>query len=138
MRRNPGQEVFGQITDRSAYRPQHFAFVGQLDAVSYRQKCLEARCLVSHAGMGSIITALDLSKPIVIVPRRGHLQETRNDHQYSTAREFRGKPGIFLAEDETRLDEAMAQALSPAAQGGASATFAQDRLITFLAGLARG
>lgn len=136
--RNPGLEVFGQITDRSAYRPQHFAFVGQLDAASYRQKCLEARCLVSHAGMGSIITALDLSKPIVILPRRGHLQETRNDHQYATAREFRDKPGIFLAEDESHLDAAMARALSPEGKGGANAPFAQDRLIRFLADMARG
>lgn len=134
--RHPEAEVFGQITDRSGHRPQHFAFVGTLDAQAYRRKCEEANCLVSHAGMGSIITAMDLGKPIVILPRRGHLQETRNDHQYATAREFRGKPGIFLAEDETGLDEAMAQALSPLAQGGASAPFAQERLIRFLADLA--
>ena len=136
---HPEAEVFGQITERSAHRPAHFAFVGTLDAPAYQAKCAEAALLVSHAGMGSILTALDLGKPIVILPRRGHLKETRNDHQFATAREFRDKPGIFLAEDETGLAAALDRALAPGAGAGAAApAFAEGRLIRFLAGLARG
>ena len=135
---NPGREVFGQITDHGSYRPQNFASTGQMDAQAYQQKCLEAECLVSHAGMGSILTALDLAKPIVIMPRRGHLKETRNDHQFSTAREFRGKPGIFVADDVAVLAEALGSALTTRAGEGAAPRFAQDRLIRFLAALAQG
>lgn len=131
--RAPGAQVFAQITERAEYQPKHLEWVAQLDQAAYRRKCLEATCLISHAGMGSIITALELGKPIVVMPRRGHLQETRNDHQWSTVREFRGKPGIFVADDETTLDAEIQKALLPRHEDERPFLhFAQDRLISFL------
>ena len=135
----PGARVFAQVTERAKYQPKHLESVAQLDAAAYRRKCLEASCLVSHAGMGSIITALELGKPIVVMPRRGHLQETRNDHQWSTVREFRGKPGIFVADDEAMLGAGIDSALiSHREGGGVIVHFAQDRLISFLAEALKG
>ena len=91
------------------------------------------------AKAGALVMVLDLGKAIVVMPRRGHLKETRNDHQFSTAREFRGKPGIFVADDETGLDAALDAALAPGGGAGGSAPpFAQERLIRFLAKQARG
>ena len=55
--------------------------------------------------MGSIITALEVGKPIVILPRREHLNETRNDHQLASANQFSSRPGIIVALDETQLAE---------------------------------
>lgn len=96
-----GAEVFAQGAGR--YRPRHFALVERLDPDSYRARVEAADFLVAHAGMGSIITALDCGKPIVIMPRRGHLHETRNDHQWATARQLASVPGIRVAEDERAL-----------------------------------
>jgi UDP-N-acetylglucosamine transferase subunit ALG13 len=46
------------------------------------RNCVEAASLViTHAGMGSIITALELGKRIIVMPRRASLGEHRNDHQ---------------------------------------------------------
>jgi UDP-N-acetylglucosamine transferase subunit ALG13 len=137
--RTPGAQVFAQITERAAYQPKHLQWVAQLDQAAYRRKCLEASCLISHAGMGSIITALELGKPIVVMPRRGHLHETRNDHQWSTVREFRGKPGIFVADDETVLDAEIENALLPRRdEDRPFLHFAQDRLISFLSAALKG
>ena len=113
--------LFGQITDPrpGAYRPRNFEWVSRLAPLEYDRRFAEADLIVSHAGMGSIITALHRGKPIVVMPRRGHLRETRNDHQFMTVRMLSGRPGIHVAEDETRLpailDAALAALAGPAA-----------------------
>ena len=61
--------------------------------------------IVAHAGMGSILTALEYGKPILVMPRRGDLRETRNDHQVATAQRFRGLPHVAVAFDEQELVE---------------------------------
>ena len=102
-----GAEVFGQITDRAAYQPVNFPATGNLGVSDYQARCAEADFLVAHAGMGSILTALQLGKPIVVLPRRGHLKETRNDHQYATAERLGTRPGITVALSEADLPAAL-------------------------------
>jgi UDP-N-acetylglucosamine transferase subunit ALG13 len=128
------QDLFGQITSNGTYKPEHFKWVPYLDPASFNLHMARARLIVAHAGMGSIITAMDLNKPIVIMPRRGHLNETRNDHQYASAKKFVGKPGIFVAENETQIASTIEQALSAASSVVAqtASPFAQPQLLDFL------
>ncbi|MGI2170510.1 glycosyltransferase [Shewanella sp. MF05960] len=60
-------------------------------------------CIVSHAGMGSIITALEYKKPIILLPRELRYSEHRNDHQLSTVQSFSNTAGIYVALDESEL-----------------------------------
>jgi len=53
--------------------------------------------------VGSILTARDLRKPIVVLPRRAHLGEHRNDHQWATVKHLSQDVGIVVAEDEDAL-----------------------------------
>jgi UDP-N-acetylglucosamine transferase subunit ALG13 len=53
--------------------------------------------------MGSILMALQYGKPIVVMPRRGELRETRNDHQVATAIRFKSLGKIAVAMDEQEL-----------------------------------
>ena len=62
-----------------------------------------AELIVSHAGMGAILSAGMLAKPLIVMPRRHALGEHRNDHQMATARRFEGRPGIYIAWDEDEL-----------------------------------
>lgn len=96
-------DVLGQVTAHAGYQPKSIRTVTTLDPIGYQRVFREAEFVISHAGMGSIITALTLKKPIVILPRRGHLHETRNDHQFATLQRFRDKPGILAAEEEAVL-----------------------------------
>jgi len=57
----------------------------------------DARIVVSHAGIGSIMAARSAERPIVLVPRRAVLGEHRNDHQLATAAAFEGKSGLRVA-----------------------------------------
>jgi UDP-N-acetylglucosamine transferase subunit ALG13 len=63
--------------------------------------------------MGSIITALEYGKPIIVMPRRGDLRETRNDHQIATAMRLMKRGGITVALNETELIEKLDQIESP-------------------------
>lgn len=99
------------------YRPQHIRWTAFIEPEEFRRTIESARAIVSHAGMGSIITALQYGKPILIMPRRGGLRETRNDHQVATAERFRGRPGIMVAMDEHELGDHLGHIATAAAPG---------------------
>lgn len=133
--RNDTPDILGQITARAGYQPTQFRVVASMGPEEYERCFREADFIISHAGMGSIITALSLQKPIVILPRRGHLNETRNDHQFATLQRFGDKPGIFAAEDETALPAVLDQvAKGKATAGGEISAFASKELIDALRG----
>jgi exopolysaccharide biosynthesis glucuronosyltransferase PssE len=92
-----GQEVFGQIGHLGAdnYRPEHFEWAEMIGADAFRDKVEAADMIVSHAGMGSIITAMSSATPVIVLPRRAHLGEQRNDHQFATVKRLGTRPGIF-------------------------------------------
>lgn len=125
--------VFGQITDPGAdgYRPRHFPWTTHLPPEAYRERFAAARFVIAHAGMGSIITAMTLCRPILVMPRRAHLGEQRNDHQLATARRFAGRPGIMVAHDADELAAAADRLLRAPVEGGGEARigpFAEERL----------
>jgi UDP-N-acetylglucosamine transferase subunit ALG13 len=95
-------DIFAQIGP-SDYKPKHIKFKEFIDPLEFRQRVAECECLVAHAGMGCIITALELGKPILVFPRRGDLRETRNDHQIATAKYFSHQGRIVAAFDEMEL-----------------------------------
>ena len=125
--------VVGQIGEPGSkgYRPKHFDWYPFVDPEECQRRFDQASVIVAHAGMGSIITALLHSKPIVIMPRRDDLGEHRNDHQYATAKSFAGKPLVHVAMTEQELPWRIETALkSPAAKPGEGlGHFAQSSLI---------
>lgn len=101
-------DVFAQIGSTD-YRPSNIRWTPFLSTEEFKQRYEAANAIIAHAGTGSIITALQLGKPILIMPRRASLRETRNDHQVSTAEQFRRFDSVVVALDEkeliTRLEE---------------------------------
>ena len=63
----------------------------------------KARLIVSHAGMGTILSALQQHKPIVIFPRIAALGEHRNEHQLATAKKFKELGSVYVAMNEEEL-----------------------------------
>jgi UDP-N-acetylglucosamine transferase subunit ALG13 len=96
------RDIFAQIGP-SGHAPEHMTWARNIPYDSFQTKVCEASALVAHAGLGSIITALENAKPIILFPRRAALGEQRNDHQLATARAFSEHPGIAVAFDETDL-----------------------------------
>lgn len=123
--------LFGQIADQrdGGYVPRNFEWVSRLSPADYAVRFAQADLIVSHAGMGSILTALHHGKPIVVMPRQAKLREHRNDHQLATVKRLGARPGIYVAEDEMRLPEVLGGVLSdlPALRGKRLAEFADPR-----------
>jgi UDP-N-acetylglucosamine transferase subunit ALG13 len=99
-------DVFAQIGP-SDLTPRHIKWTNFLDPPAFRKRIVEAEAIVAHAGMGSILTALEHGKPILVMPRLGRLRETRNDHQVATAERFLEMGRIAVAMDETELPGAL-------------------------------
>ncbi len=96
------RDVFAQIGD-SRLRPKHIEWTAFLQPPEFAARVQAARLIVAHAGMGSILTAMEHGKPILVMPRRGDLAETRNDHQVDTARHLGQMGLVHVAIDETEL-----------------------------------
>jgi UDP-N-acetylglucosamine transferase subunit ALG13 len=106
-------DLFAQIA-KGTYRPQHIRFTEFVDPSEFKQLVSESQILVAHAGMGSILTAMELGKPLVVMPRRACFRETRNDHQVAAAKHFSALGRIIVADDEEVLPEKLDYALTTA------------------------
>ena len=100
--RNNQVDVFAQVGPTDS-KPAHINSADFISPSQAKHYFKTADVIVSHAGMCSILTALQYRKPIIIMPRRAALGEHRNDHQLATARWLGNKSGIFVAEDEVAL-----------------------------------
>jgi UDP-N-acetylglucosamine transferase subunit ALG13 len=131
-----GDEVFGQIGELGAgsYRPERFEWAEKIPPETFRAKVGAARLIVSHAGMGSIISAMQAGVPILVMPRRAHLGEHRNDHQQATVTRLAGRPGLIAARDEADLPDLLDRHAAPGAarDGTRLPPFADPALIAAL------
>jgi UDP-N-acetylglucosamine transferase subunit ALG13 len=124
------EEVVGQI-GFGKYQPRNMHWTSSLTAVEFDKRAAEASVIVSHAGIGSVLTAKRFRKPIVVFPRAAALGEHRNDHQLATASLLYGRQGIYIANDAASLRSALRQAHSlsrPTNEESAERT----QLVTFL------
>lgn len=80
------EDVFAQIG--SGAEPQHMQWARDLAPDEFSQRLERADAVVAHAGMGTILTALSLGKPVLVMPRLARLGEHRNEHQTATTERF--------------------------------------------------
>ena len=98
------EPVIAQVGPDAEVRP-NIETHGRLAPDRYETLFREARLVVAHAGIGTILLAKRLQRPLILVPRRHALGEHRNDHQIATSREVEGTPGIRVAWDIEDLPE---------------------------------
>jgi exopolysaccharide biosynthesis glucuronosyltransferase PssE len=98
----PPSEVLAQI-GKAPTQPGYIESVESLTPPEYTKRFQEASVVLAHAGMGTILTAVDLEKPILVMPRRASQGEHRNDHQLATARQLQEVLGLCVAWDEHEL-----------------------------------
>lgn len=92
---NGGTEVFFQIGDGS-YEPAHGAWARTLPATAFRQKLAQCRLFVGHVGMGSILQASEVGRPMLLLPRLRERGEVTTDHQLHTAARLSGRAGLHI------------------------------------------
>jgi UDP-N-acetylglucosamine transferase subunit ALG13 len=128
---NHALNLFGQIgpVGRTNHVPQNFEWTEFLAPEAFSERFASATHILSHAGMGTIISAMVAGKPITILARRASLGEQRNDHQLATVQNFQTKPGIHIAPDEAAVGPAI-EAMLTAVHGLGQAKPHADQSLT--------
>ena len=101
-------DISAQIGD-SSYRPKYFSAVSRMDKEIFDEHVREASAVISHAGMGTISMALDMNKPLLVMPRQRKYGEHVNDHQMSIARKFEELGHLLVAYEPEELPEKIGQ-----------------------------
>jgi len=98
----PRGTVFAQLGP-SNYVPKNIDWVKFLETVDCRARIADAKVVIAHAGMGTILTALEMGKPILVMPRRAELGEVRSNHQVATSQKLLSQGKVSVAMDEKEL-----------------------------------
>jgi UDP-N-acetylglucosamine transferase subunit ALG13 len=122
------RDVFAQIGE-GGWEPRHMRFAHFLPPQEFAEYFTSASVIVSHAGMGTILTALYQGKPILVMPKKASLGEHRNEHQTATARRMMEVGGVNVAFDEQEL-RAKLDGLDDLASGRKIGDFASDSLLS--------
>jgi UDP-N-acetylglucosamine transferase subunit ALG13 len=93
------------------YIPRNMRWTRMLSPGEYRKAVEASAIIVSHAGMGSYFFAMEMRKPIVMLPRHASKQEHTTDHQVHTVKWLCHKPGVYVAISDDELPRAIDQAL---------------------------
>jgi UDP-N-acetylglucosamine transferase subunit ALG13 len=106
---NSRTDVVGQIGP-ARYAPRAMRCFPFIEHNQFQELQRECSLMVSHAGMGSLISALEMGKPIIILARDHRRNEHRNGHQLATLGQFRNYPGVYAANDEDHVRELLDRA----------------------------
>lgn len=81
------EDVIMQI-GLTSYKPKNAEYYNFTSIENMNLLYNNARIVVCHAGVGSLLNALEHSKPIIAVPRRKKYNEHFDDHQIEIAEKF--------------------------------------------------
>ena len=128
---NPAVPVLAQ-TGSTTTRFAHMTCAETLDQAQFAAAFAGARVIVSHAGMGTILSATELGKPILLMPRRALHGEHRNDHQLDTAAEMAALPNVTVVHDAGDVGAALTRLLAHPQTATLGLTEASGQLIANL------
>lgn len=102
------EEIIAQ-TCKGKYHVKNIKTVDFLPPDEFNKLFAKARIIIAHAGMGTIILALKMKKPIIIMPRIASWGEHRNEHQMATAMKLDELGCVYAAYDGRQLKQLLLQ-----------------------------
>ena len=127
---NPQEEVFAQIGN-TTYEPRFVSWQRTITQDEFRSYMADCRVTVAHAGMGTIISAVELGKPVIVMPRQAKFNEHRNDHQLATVSRLSHLNGLEVV----NTDDELVSALTDIAAADGAAASATARSLPVAGGL---
>lgn len=100
------EEVIAQI-GVSDYKPKNYKFYRYIDKIQFDEYIARASLVITHSGVGSIITALKAKKPVVVYPRLQKYREHVDDHQLDIAKAFEKMNYVLCRHKEDTLSDVM-------------------------------
>jgi UDP-N-acetylglucosamine transferase subunit ALG13 len=91
----------------STYIPKHAEWFRFKDFNSIKKIMKRAKIVITHGGTGSIFTALNLNKRVIVVPRLKKFREHTDDHQLQIVKELEKEKMLIGVYDIDQLEEAL-------------------------------
>lgn len=98
------EEVFAQI-GLSDYKPKRYEYTDFLNSDLFLRKINESSVLLTHSGVGTIISGINHGKPVVVVSRLAKYGEHIDDHQFQIAKAFSNKNYVLMCSEGESLAE---------------------------------
>lgn len=106
------KEEFLIQSGASTYKPKYCNYIAYMDSEEYADNIRKCSLLVTHAGVGTIITGIKADKPVVVVPRLAKFGEHVDDHQTQIAEAFSEKGSVLYCHDIEKLADYIEKARS--------------------------
>lgn len=97
-----GEEIVVQCHE-GQYKPVNFRLRSFIQPDEYAHIFKTARIVVAHAGTGTIVSAMEMRKPLILIPRKASLGEHRNEHQLATTEYLAKASHICVVHDAEAL-----------------------------------
>lgn len=98
------EDVIAQI-GHGSYRPTNLKVIDYCSPSQFTNIVAESKVVVTHAGIGTIGQALELAKPVIVIPRRAELGECGDNHQWTTASQLEKEGKVLLAREISELPD---------------------------------
>lgn len=100
------EEIIMQIGN-TKYKPVNVEYFEFAEYSKIQKLNSDARIVVSHAGVGSILTALEQKTHLIIFPRLKRYNEVVDDHQLQIAKELSENPNVTVVNDIDDLEDSL-------------------------------
>lgn len=115
--------ALNSLVDRGEYKPDDiimqsalypvkpkFIALGLIPNEEFNRYMVEAETIVTHSGVNSIISCMNIGKPLVICPRLHEYGEHVDNHQMEIAELMRTKYDVLVCTDMNDLSEMIEKA----------------------------
>ncbi|RBP52949.1 glycosyltransferase [Arenicella xantha] len=123
--RHPDIRVKAQAGN-TPYTSSTIELIPNLSTDQFELAVTDCDVFVSHAGMGNILLAAQLKKPLIIMPRRVSFGEHISDHQVGTAQALTHRAGVVVADNAEELELAILAILNSSTGGPATSVQIND------------
>lgn len=110
------EEIFVQ-KGNSTYIPQNCKYADFVDTKKFAEMIEACSVLITHSGVGSIMTGIRHHRPVIVVPRLSKYKEHVDDHQEQIAEAFANKNCVLYCKDledlPSLIDEARNHSFDP-------------------------
>lgn len=89
------------------FESQDMKIYDQVPVEKMKELVKQADLVITHGGVGSIITAIEQGKKVIAVPRLKKYKEHVNDHQFDIIKSFNDAGYIIGIQDVSELPEAL-------------------------------
>jgi len=103
------EEVIAQVGS-GVYKPANLKVFDYCPPDAFERFLKNSRIVITHAGIGTVYQAINISKPVIVVPRKAARGEHFDDHQEATAEALEKEGKVLVAHEVSDLPEKLKEA----------------------------